>query len=128
MAEKIRKQKQIKVFGKHVYGNLYFCNKELLYDEKFLVEIVKEACKVANSTLSKIISYRFGNNGGVSVIAIVAESHISIHTWPEYGYATLDVYTCGKHTKPEEAFDFVVKKLKPKKFTKHFVDRSLIQI
>ena len=103
--------------GRHVFGNLYGCKSDLA-DEKFIVDVVLDAVKVANSELVKMSSYKFGN-GGVSVIAIVAESHISIHTWPEHGYATVDVYTCGEHTKPEEAFDFIVRKLAPIRVEKY---------
>ena len=123
---KTKNQKKELVIGKHVYGNLYNCKKDLLFDENFLINLIKEACKISNSTLIKIISHKFGNLG-VSVVGIIAESHISIHTWPEYEYATLDVYTCGKNANPEKAFDFIVERLKPKKFTKHIVDRSLIK-
>ncbi|MCD6482692.1 MAG: adenosylmethionine decarboxylase [Candidatus Aenigmarchaeota archaeon] len=115
-----------RIVGRHFYGNLYNC-KANLADENFLRDVVLEAVKVSNSELVEYASYRFGEGkyAGISIVAIVAESHISIHTWPEYGYATVDVYTCGEYTKPEEAFDFIVEKLKPGKFTKHQLDRSL---
>ncbi|MEM0480908.1 MAG: adenosylmethionine decarboxylase [Candidatus Aenigmatarchaeota archaeon] len=114
----------MKIVGKHVYGNLYECEADLS-NENFLQEIIIKAVEISNSKLEKLISYKFGKGFGVSIIAIVSESHISIHTWPEYNYATVDVYTCGNHTEPEKAFDYIVKELKPKKITKHIVDRSL---
>lgn len=113
------------VVGRHIYGNLYGCDPDTLADEATLITIVKEAVKVANAMLLSIGSYRFGPKGGLSVFAVVAESHISIHTWPEHGYATVDVYTCGDHTDPKAAFDYIVSRLNPKKVEVFFGDRSM---
>jgi S-adenosylmethionine decarboxylase len=65
-----------------------------------------------------------GEKGGVSVMALVLESHIAIHTWSELGYATVDVFTCGAKSDPELAFDYIASKLNPKNLVKHFADRS----
>ncbi|MBP1357736.1 MAG: adenosylmethionine decarboxylase, partial [Sulfolobus sp.] len=62
---------------------------------------------------------------GVSVVAIVLESHITIHTWPEYRFATVDVYSCGAHTDPNKAFEYIVTQLDAKRYTKNEADRSL---
>jgi S-adenosylmethionine decarboxylase len=113
------------VVGRHVYGNLYGCDQEVLRDEAALITIVKEAVKVANAILLSIGSYRFGPDGGLTVFAVVAESHISIHTWPEHGFATVDVYTCGDHTDPKAAFDYIASRLRPKRVEAFFGDRSM---
>ncbi|KUO91138.1 MAG: adenosylmethionine decarboxylase [Thermocladium sp.] len=113
------------VYGIHIYGNLYGCDESLLSDEVFLLQLVKEAAEVANATVISAFYHKFGSSGGVSAVAIVAESHISIHTWPEHGYATVDVYTCGEHTKPMAAFEFIVKKLHASRYDVHVSDRSM---
>ncbi len=111
--------------GKHVYGNLYNCPVEIIGDEQRLRRIVTEAAEAANAKLWELKSWSFGGEkGGVSVIALVVESHIAIHTWVEYGYAAVDVFTCGESSDPEKAFDYIVRELKPERYTKHFVDRS----
>jgi S-adenosylmethionine decarboxylase len=56
----------------------------------------------AGATLLNLITHRFEPQG-VTGLALLAESHISIHTWPESGYAAVDVFTCGDHTMPERA-------------------------
>lgn len=112
------------VYGVHVYGNLYDCNRELLKDEMYLLKIVKEAADIAGSLIVSTFYYKFGANGGISVVAIIAESHISIHTWPEHGYATVDVYTCGSHTNPMAAFEHIAKSLNAKKVEVFVSDRS----
>jgi len=113
------------VYGTHVYGNLYGCETHLLNDEVFLTKVIKEAAELAGALVVSVFYYKFGAHGGISVVAIVAESHISIHTWPEYGYATVDVYTCGSHTNPIIAFQHVAKSLNAKRVEIYVSDRSL---
>ncbi len=117
------------IIGRHVYGSLYFIDRRLLGDRKKLEKIILEAVNVANAKLLDIKSWEVaGNKGGVSVIAIVEESHIALHTWIEYNYATLDVYTCGSKADPWKAFDYIVDQLKPKIVVKHYADRSQLPI
>jgi S-adenosylmethionine decarboxylase len=117
--------KEDRIVGKHVYGNLYDIDVDLASDEEYVRDLVLKAVKEANATLIEVKSWKIeGQKGGVSVIALVAESHIAVHTWTEYRYATVDVYTCGEHTDPWKAFDVIVKGLKPKYYTVHYSDRS----
>ena len=116
-------QEEFKVFGRHVYGNLYECDPRILSNADELKRIVTEAAKIGNMTLLDIKYWVI--NPGVSLIAIILESHIAIHTWPEYGFATVDVYSCGRHTKPEEAFKYIAKSLKAKRYEYRIADRSL---
>ncbi|MDJ0269734.1 MAG: adenosylmethionine decarboxylase [Aigarchaeota archaeon] len=116
----------MRVVGKHVYGNLYDCDSSIINDERRLVQVVREAAEIANATLVEVYSWSFGGDmGGISVIALVKESHIALHSWSRYNYATLDVYTCGEHTNPEKGFDYIVEALKPRKVVKHEAKRSL---
>ena len=112
-----------KVFGKHVYGNLYECDSSILSDANKLRDIVIKAAQIGNMTLLDIKYWVI--NPGVSIVAVILESHITIHTWPEYRFATVDVYSCGKHTRPEEAFKYIVRALKAKRYEYRVVDRSL---
>ena len=119
-----RRSKAYKVYGKHVYGNLMGCrNTAALSDPKKLEEIVLEAARRGNMTVLDVKSWKIGQ--GVSIVAIILESHITIHTWPEYNFATVDVYSCGEHTDPEEAFKYIVEMLKPIEVTLGQADRSL---
>ena len=111
------------VVGRHVYGNLYgFEDPELLLDETRLRRVLVEAAQKANMTVADVVSMARPN--GVSVIVLVLESHIAIHTWAREGYATLDVYTCGAKSDPWRAFDYIVKELKPRFYTVNYSDRS----
>jgi len=114
-----------RIIGKHVFGNLYDIDPEILSNRELLEKYVLDAVKIANMHLVEIKSWSFGGKkGGVSVIALVEESHIALHTWVEYKYATLDVYTCGSHSNPEASFNFIVEKLKPKRYQVFYADRS----
>ncbi|MEB3758061.1 MAG: adenosylmethionine decarboxylase [Desulfurococcales archaeon] len=113
-----------RVVGKHVYGNLIDCmNENLLSDVEELKRIVIEAAEEGNMTLLDVKAWKIGL--GVSVVAIILESHITIHTWPEYKYATVDVYSCGSHTDPHKAFEYIVSALKPRKVEMGKASRSL---
>ena len=88
--------------GKHCILELYDCDRSRLDDEAFLRDTITTAAKRAGATLLNLITHRFQPQG-VTGLALLAESHISIHTWPESGYAAVDVFTCGDHTMPEKA-------------------------
>ncbi len=96
--------------GKHCILELYNCDQAKLNDEAFLRTIVTTAAKLAGATLLNLITHRFEPQG-VTGLALLAESHISIHTWPENGYAAVDVFTCGDHTMPERACEVLCKEL-----------------
>ena len=113
------------IIGKHVYGSLYGIGKDKAWDEEYLKNIIIEAVEAAGATLLDIRSWRVeGDKGGVSIIAIVLESHLALHTWPEYGYATFDAYTCGDTADPWKAWNHLLEALKPKYYTVHYTDRS----
>jgi len=111
-----------KVLGRHIYGELYGCDPDILSDEEKLVEVVREAAVVGGFTLLDVKYWKI--NPGVSVVGIVLESHIAIHTWPEYGFATVDVYTCGVKGDPFAAYKHIVERLGAEKYSMKVVDRS----
>ena len=96
--------------GKHCILELYDCNPSKLNDETFLRNTITKAAKRAGATLLNLITHRFEPQG-VTGLALLAESHISIHTWPENGYAAVDVFTCGDHTMPEKACEVLCEEL-----------------
>ncbi len=115
--------RNVLVYGKHVVGDLYNCNAAKLRDVGVLVSVVREAARIGKMTLLDVKAWKIGD--GVSVLGIVLESHISIHTWPEYSFATVDVYSCGSHTEPEKAFDYIAQRLEAKRVEKRVFLRNL---
>ena len=96
--------------GKHCILELYDCDPSKLDDETFLRHTITTAAQRAGATLLNLITHRFEPQG-VTGLALLAESHISIHTWPENGYAAVDVFTCGDHTMPEKACEVLCEEL-----------------
>ena len=86
--------------GLHYHLDIYDCN--FTNDIEYIRNSLKDATEKARATLLSINLHAFDNYGGVSGVAILAESHISIHTWPELCFAALDVFMCG-NTFPEKA-------------------------
>jgi len=86
------------------------CNKEVLDDLDFLKESLNEAAIQCGATVVGESFYHFSPQG-VSGVVNIAESHIAVHTWPEHGYAAVDVFTCGDDVDPEKAAKFIVERL-----------------
>jgi S-adenosylmethionine decarboxylase len=85
--------------GDHYLLNLYGCNPDKLNDEKLIKNLLHDAAYCANMTVLNTMTYKFYPQG-VTGVVMLAESHISIHTWPEEGKAAVDVYTCGSNEAP----------------------------
>lgn len=90
------------VVGRHALYDLHGGNPNLLNDEEFIKKALADAADVAGATLLGLITHRFEPQG-VTAVALLSESHLSLHSWPEYGYASIDAFTCGEHTDPEAA-------------------------
>jgi S-adenosylmethionine decarboxylase len=121
-------QKESKIIGKHVYGNLYGCDANVMSDENSLKNIIIKAAKIAKMTIWDTKVWKFGGEkGGLSALALILESHIAIHTWSQLNYCTVDVFTCGNNSAPDLAFEYIVSKLMPKSITMHTANRSSFQ-
>lgn len=111
--------------GRHLILDLYDCDPGILDDYDLLQELLQTALLMANATILRIIGEKFKPQG-VTLLALLAESHASIHTWPEIGYAALDLYTCGEKTKGEKAAKFLQTKLKAKIIKQQELIRSTV--
>ena len=76
-----------------------------------LQDILVEAAKRAHAQVWSVSFNKFPPNG-VSGVVVISESHLSVHTWPEVNYMALDIYTCGAHTEPMLAVDYVLEQVK----------------
>jgi S-adenosylmethionine decarboxylase len=83
-----------KFLGRHVLVEYYNCNPEILNDCELIEEIFLDAAQTLGVTVIKSHFHKF-NPHGVSGVVVIAESHFSIHTWPELRYAAVDMFTCG---------------------------------
>jgi S-adenosylmethionine decarboxylase len=94
----------------HYLLNLYGCPEQLLDNEFFLCDMIENAAEACGATVIETISHHFKPQG-VTAISLLAESHISIHTWPEKGEASVDVFTCGDCI-PKIACDIIIEQVK----------------
>ncbi len=90
--------------GRHLLVELYSCDSEILNDIQIVERSMKEAAIKAGSTIVEAVFRRFDPHG-ISGVVVIAESHLAIHTWPEYGYAAVDLFTCGEHVDPWAAHE-----------------------
>ena len=111
----------------HLLFNLINSPSELLDDEEYIRHAIKDAAKTARATILNLAAHKFEPQG-VTSVAMLAESHISIHTWPELGQAVCDVFTCGDHTMPALAMTRLKELLKGQIDDEMVVDRSLHKI
>ena len=102
---------------------LYDCPPDILDNQNQINDALHEAVKYANATLLQQASHRFSPQG-VTAVGILAESHISIHTWPEHGYAAIDIFTCGHRAMPERACGYLAEALSAAHHTIQRVERG----
>ncbi|UCE23230.1 MAG: S-adenosylmethionine decarboxylase proenzyme [Candidatus Zixiibacteriota bacterium] len=96
----------MKILGRHLVAELSGCNRKTLDNLPLLEELLNESVRRSGATIVKSVFHRY-NPQGVSGVVVIAESHISIHTWPEYGYAAVDFFTCGDTVDPYRAFEYL---------------------
>ena len=99
--------------GRHLILDLYDCDPEILNDYEGLEQIMLAGLSLSKATVLRVIGEHFEPQG-VTLLALLAESHCSIHTWPEIGYAAVDLYTCGDTTNTHKAAPLIGDSLKAK--------------
>ncbi|WP_312563414.1 adenosylmethionine decarboxylase [Anaerospora sp.] len=104
----------MKLTGKHLLVDMYGCSFKTLDDLALIKEAMLTAIADANMTLLNF-SYQKIEPQGLAACALLAESHLSIHTYPTLGYAAIDVYTCSDHSRPDKAISVLKTFLKPEK-------------
>ena len=109
--------------SKHLLLELYRCDYEKLNDESFLRCTLNRAAKLAKATVLNLMSNKFEPQG-VTAIALLAESHISIHTWPESSYSAVDIFTCGQKMLPELASKYLIEVLNAEEHSLRVIKRN----
>ena len=99
--------------GTHILLDLRECNSQRLDDLEFIQTTLIESARLAQATIVGHTFHKFSPQGATGVVAI-AESHICIHTWPEYDYAAVDIFTCGETVDPQFIAKYISESLESK--------------
>jgi S-adenosylmethionine decarboxylase len=110
--------------GRHILAEVYGCEFRILNDLDEIREILVSAALSAGAEVRETAFHRFSPQG-VSGVVVISESHIAIHTWPELGYAALDVFTCGERVDPWAVVDAIVREFGSKQVTATEVKRGI---
>jgi S-adenosylmethionine decarboxylase len=110
--------------GRHFIVDLWGCQQ--LDSLSFIEQTLRDGATIAGASLLHIHLHHFTPNGGVSGVAVLAESHISIHTWPERGYAALDIFMCG-NTQPEKTVELLKQRFQPQQTEINILLRGTIK-
>ena len=114
----------MEVLGCHLLLELKDCNPELLNDLPYIRQAMIETAQDVGATIVGESFHHFSPQGVTGILAI-AESHISIHTWPEYGYAAVDIFSCGPSFRPREAATKLAEALECRKPEVQEIQRGL---
>jgi S-adenosylmethionine decarboxylase len=104
---------RLHALGTHLLLELRDCNPKTLGNLEFVQDTLKNAALEAKATIVEVAFHEF-SPFGISGMVVIAESHLSIHTWPEYGYAAVDVFTCGDLIDPKVAARYLIEKFQCK--------------
>ena len=120
----IMKKHNMHFSGIHIIADLYGAHKIDCLET--MEEALRSAVLASKATLLHTHLHHFNTNSGISGVAVLAESHISVHTWPEANYAAFDVFMCGK-TNPEKAIDIFMQTFTPKwiSITEHLRGKNI---
>ena len=99
--------------GRHIIAELWDCNPEKLNDMEFVERLFVDAALQAGAEVREVAFHKFAPHG-VSGVVIISESHLTIHSFPEHGYASVDVFTCGDRIDPAIAANYIAEKLDAK--------------
>ncbi|MTI65265.1 MAG: S-adenosylmethionine decarboxylase proenzyme [Firmicutes bacterium] len=115
-----------KQLGRHILVEFYDCDKTILNDYEKIEKHMNQAAKCANATVVESAFHLF-NPWGVSGAVVISESHLTIHTWPEFSYAAVDLFTCGDEVNPWIAFKYLKEKLMAKKIETKEIPRGVVK-
>lgn len=108
--------------NKHCLLNLYGANRSKLDDLGLLLDLLKKSAYETGATYIDHVSKKFEPQG-VTIVIMLSESHVSIHTWPEKGEAMVDIFTCGDEVDPLCGVPLIVSDLQPNRYTIEMINR-----
>lgn len=101
----------VQSLGNHLIIELYDCHRDVINDAQTVEQKLIEAVKVSGANMVQSVIHEF-NPHGISGVIVIEESHFSVHTWPEYGYCALDIFTCGDEIDYHSALQYLKKEFR----------------
>jgi len=115
-----------KALGRHVLAEIHGCAFDILNDREKVEQIMVNAALEAGAEIREVVFHKFSPQG-VSGVVVISESHLAIHTWPELGYAAVDVFTCGDHVNPWDACNYLTQEFQAEHMTATEVKRGILE-
>lgn len=115
----------MEALGRHILAEVYGCPADILNDRDKVEEIMVNAALKAGAEIREVIFHKFSPQG-ISGVVVISESHLAIHTWPELGYAAVDVFTCGERVDPWVSCRYIQQEMQAKHITTKEVSRGLV--
>lgn len=112
--------------GRHVLAEINGCSFDILNDREKVEAIMVNAALEAGAEVREVVFHKFSPQG-VSGVVVISESHLAIHTWPELGYAAVDVFTCGDRVNPWVACNFLTNHFKAGHMAATEIKRGIIE-
>lgn len=110
--------------GRHVILECHGCSEDDLKDQDLLSNILTAAAEYANAEVLHKYFHKFDRGEGVTGVIALAESHISVHTWPEHAYMAVDVFMCGE-CNPYDSFEYIINNMDIDSYTIDCIDRGV---
>jgi S-adenosylmethionine decarboxylase len=114
----------MKALGRHVLAELYGCEPGMLDNVERVRDMMVAAALAAGAEVREVAFHKFSPQG-VSGVVVISESHLAVHTWPELGYAAVDVFTCGDRVDPWDACNHIVEGFKADHYTASEIKRGI---
>ena len=113
--------------GRHILAEFFECDPNVLNSPELVEKYMLQAALECGATVVNKCFHLFAPHG-VSGVVIISESHLAIHTWPEYGYAAVDLFTCGEQCDPKVSYEFLKEKFNSKDAKYSQLNRGLMNI
>ncbi len=113
--------------GRHVLAEFYGCPPENLNDTAQIQQEMVSAALEAGAEIRETVFHNFSPQG-VSGVVVISESHLAIHTWPEFGYAAVDIFTCGQTVDPWVSCNYLKQKFQAQNMTAREIKRGIFDV
>ncbi|HOP69063.1 MAG: adenosylmethionine decarboxylase [Dethiobacteria bacterium] len=113
--------------GRHVLAEFYGCPDTILNDLAQIRQEMVTAALIAGAEVRETVFHQFSPQG-VSGVVVISESHLAIHTWPEFGYAAVDIFTCGQTVDPWVSCNYLKQKFAAQNMTAREIKRGIFDV